>query len=61
MGQSPKFNFIVAYQIKGNEACSNMVANSLVISELKPEAAHDQHCFQMKLQIANFQNFEKVI
>ena len=38
------------------KSCSNMVANILVISELKPEVAHDQHCFQMRLQIANIQN-----
>ena len=36
-----------------------MVAHILVISELKPEATHNQHCFQMRLQIAAIQNFEK--
>ena len=41
------------YQIKGNDACSNMVANILLISELKSEAAHDQLFFMRgyKLQI----------
>ena len=56
MGQSPKFN-----QMKGNDACINMGANILVISELKPEAAHDQHCFQMRLQIANIQNLRLLL
>ena len=51
--------FYVVYQIKENDAGSNIVANTLVISDLKPEATHDQHCFQMRLQIANIQNFEK--
>ena len=41
-GAESKIQFYVAYQIKGNDACNNMVANILVISELKPEAAHDQ-------------------
>ena len=36
-----------------------MVANILVIEELKPEAAHDPHCVQMT-EVINFQNFEKV-
>ena len=60
MGQSPKFNY-VAYEIKGNDACSNMVANILVISEVKPEAAHYQHCFQMRLQIVNIQNLRLLL
>ena len=31
----------------------------LVIWELKPESAHDPHCFQMT-EVTNIQNFEKV-
>ena len=58
-GAESKIQFYVEYQIKGNGPCGNMVANILVISELKPEASHDQHCFQMRQQIANIQNFEK--
>ena len=38
-----------------------MVANILVILELKPEAAHVQHCFQMRLQIANIQNLRLLL
>ena len=56
-----KIQLCVAYQIKGNYACSNMVANILVISVLKPEAAHDLHCFQMRLQIANIQNLRLLL
>ena len=41
----------------GTDACSNMVANILGISELKPEAACDQHCFQMT-EVTIIQNFE---
>ena len=55
-GAEFKIQFFTAYQIKGNDACGNMVANNLVISELKPEAAHDLHCFQKGLHIANIQN-----
>ena len=60
-GAESKIQYYVAYQIKGNDACSNMVTNNLVISELKPEAAHDQHCFQMRLQIANIQNLRLLL
>ena len=60
-GVESKIQFYVAYQIKGTDACSNMVANDLVISELKPEAAHDLHCFQMRLQFANIQNLRLLL
>ena len=36
-----------------------MVANILVISELKPEVAYDPHCFQMT-RVTIIQNFEEV-
>ena len=39
-----------------SKSCSNMVAYILVITELKPEAAHDHYCYQMRLQIANIQS-----
>ena len=62
--QRPKFNFFseyghLAYQSKGTDACSNMVANILVISELKSEAVYDPHCFKMT-EVTIIQNFEQV-
>ena len=38
---------------------SNILANILVISELKHEAAHDPVCFQMS-EVTNLKNFERV-
>ena len=35
-----------------------MVENNLVISESKPEDAHDPHCFQIT-EVTNIHNFEK--
>ena len=34
-----------------------MAANILVISELKPEAAYDPHCFQMTEVTNNYSDF----
>ena len=36
-----------------------MEANILIISELKPKAANDPHCFQMT-EVTIIQNFEKI-
>ena len=43
LGQNSTFSEYghVAYQSKGTDACSYMVANILVILELKPEAAYN--------------------
>ena len=60
-GAESKIQFYVVYQIKENATCSNMVANILVISESKPEAAHETTLFSNEVSNCKYSEFKAAI